>query len=158
MKKKFLVKCVILIIATVIMYPKSISAKNVQNELMVNDYLTVVVPESEEYLYPINIPTTGVITISGDFNSTSDGCIKILDKNGKVLIADDDYWADNTITGKKNLSMSIQVTTGTYYLDILNNYDSQKYEVSVNIKFTTITDITKQHKLNGHLNRNELIF
>lgn len=46
MKKKFLTACMILI-ATIIMYPKSISAKIVQDELIVNDNLTVVVPESE---------------------------------------------------------------------------------------------------------------
>lgn len=136
---------------------KDVSAASIQDAVSLNSQVSVTVPPSGDYLYSFIISETGVITITGDFDSTSDGWVKVLDANGKILATDEENWADNNITGKKNLSLVLQVTPGTYYLEFLNNYDDKVYTPSVYLKYTQIQDITEKTTLAGTLLRNELV-
>ena len=89
----------------------------------------------------LHITEVGVLAISGDLDSRSGGCIKILDNNGKIVATDDGKWEKNNITGKDNLSLVYQCTPGQYYIEVLNNSDTDVYSVNMYIKYTTIDSL-----------------
>lgn len=136
---------------------ESVYAAELKGSIQLNKAFSTNVEGGGDYLYSINIKNTGILAISGDFNSHSDGWIKILDSNGKIVATDQGMWSHNNITGKDNLSLVYQCTPGQYYIELLNNSDTDIYSVNMYIKYTTIKSLNNKGTLKGTLNRNESI-
>lgn len=64
-------------------------AADVKGALTLNSQFSVNVEAGGDYLYSMNITETGVLAISGDFDSHSAGWIKIIDSNGKIIATDE---------------------------------------------------------------------
>lgn len=135
----------------------TVYAADVKGAITLNSQFTVDVDGGGDYLYSLNITEVGVLAISGDFDSRSGGCIKILDNNGKIVATDDGKWEKNNITGKDNLSLVYQCTPGQYYIEVLNNSDTDVYSVNMYIKYTTIDSLNNSGVISGNLNREEMI-
>ena len=132
-------------------------AAGLKGVINLNSQFTANIEGGGDYLYSLNIEETGVLTISGDFDSHSGGWIKILDSNGKIVATDEGKWEKNNITGKDNLSLVHQCTPGQYYIEVLNNSDTDIYSVNMYIKFTKINHLNNKGIIRGILNRNEMI-
>ncbi|WP_242828954.1 Ig-like domain-containing protein [Catonella morbi] len=132
-------------------------AADLKGDITLNSQFTVNVEGGGDYLYSLNIIETGVLAISGDFDSHSGGWIKILDNNGKIVATDEGKWGKNNITGKDNLSLVYQCTPGKYYIEILNNSDKDIYPVNMYIKYTKINSFNNSGTIRGNLNRDEML-
>lgn len=134
-----------------------IYAADLRGDITLNSQFTVNVEGGGDYLYSLKITETGVLAISGDFDSHSGGWIKILDNNGKIITTDEGKWGKNNITGKDNLSLVYQCTPGQYYIEVLNNSGTDIYSVDMYIKYTKINSFNDSGIIRGNLNRDEMI-
>ena len=118
------------------------NANTNKGSLALNTMAFVSVAPGDTSIYTINIPSTGVLTIHGDFDDKNDQNIILLNSNGNEMIRDSGRWQENSLTGKNNLVMSTQITSGLYYLKVENNSNDNAYYASFQIKFTSIKSIS----------------
>lgn len=122
-----------------------------------NSGVTTSVPYEERDIWSFDIDETGVLLVTTAWDSEYNGDIDIVDANGAVLSEDMGNWYTNNLTGKRELSMPLQLTPGTYYMRVYNHNDENYILAStVTLKFTPIQKVTSNSNVSDTLSRNEV--
>ena len=117
-----------------------------------NSDVTTSVPYEERDIWSFDIDETGVLLVTTAWDSEYNGDIDIVDANGAVLSEDMGNWYTNNLTGKRELSMPLQLTPGTYYMRVYNHNDENYILAStVTLKFTPIQKVTSNSNVSDTL-------
>ena len=143
------------LIASVFVCSKNVSANTNCGEVKLNSNFNVSVEAEDTNVYSFTVKDEGTIVLNGEFAENDDCDILLLDSNGKELLSDSRRWVSNDITGKKNFTMPYQVNKGKYYITVENNSDEYKLTSKINLKYTKTALVSSSKKLSGTMLRDE---
>lgn len=91
----FMVLVLLLIVCSFVISPSGtnkVYAADIKGAITLNSQFVTDVKGGGDYLYSMDITETGILAISGDFESHFGGWIKIIDNNGKIVATDEGKW------------------------------------------------------------------